>query len=119
MPCHCPAPAPPDGLSDPGFHSPKAPESGGSSPQAPQRHTGRHLWSLHWPLYKGKRVTKIYEISEKTGGALSKVLPKKKNLCTSAFKSKTELNIFFFFFYNIVKLMIEILKYPCVDEHDI
>lgn len=65
MPCHRPAPAPPDAASDPGFHSPKARASAGSSPQAPRRHTVRHLWSSHWPLYKGKRVTKIYEIKKK------------------------------------------------------
>lgn len=53
-PCHCPPAGHPDGACDPGSHSPTAPESAGSFPQAPQRHTGHHLWSLHWPLSKEK-----------------------------------------------------------------
>lgn len=49
-----PAAARPAGSSEPGCRSPTAPESGGSSPPAPQRHTGPHLWSLRWPLNKNK-----------------------------------------------------------------
>lgn len=45
----------PVGTFDPGFHSPKALESAGFSQQVLQRHTGRHPWFLHWPLYKKKK----------------------------------------------------------------
>lgn len=90
MPCHWPGPGPPDGPSGPGFHSPKALESGGSSPQAPQRHTGRHLWSLHWPLYKGKKDTKIYEISKKPVEHFPKCYKKSQQRYTSALKTKRE-----------------------------
>lgn len=42
--------------SDPGGRSPTVPESGGSSPPAPQRHTARRLWSLRWPLREIRRI---------------------------------------------------------------
>lgn len=49
---HRPAAGRPAGSSGPGSRSPTGRESAGSSPPAPQRHTGRRLWSWRWPLHK-------------------------------------------------------------------
>ena len=69
--------------------------------------------SLVFALASVQRKPRFMRSAKKS--SFQNVTKRKKNPYTSAFKSKTEQNLF----YNTVKLMIEISKYPRVDKHDI